>query len=76
MGNDKEVAVTSGMKNAVFQAISLIPAVSCLIGAVPFALFHLRIRSSIFETEQRKHFAKEPCFLIRLIFSITSIKIP
>ncbi|HWR19988.1 MAG TPA: glycoside-pentoside-hexuronide (GPH):cation symporter [Clostridia bacterium] len=41
IGYEKDVAVTEGMKNAVFQTISLVPAVSCLISVIPFAFYSL-----------------------------------
>jgi Na+/melibiose symporter-like transporter len=62
IGNEKDVAATEDMRNAVFQIISLVPAVSCLISAIPFAFYSLEDKKQNGKKKTRNHIAKEPCF--------------
>jgi len=40
-GYEADAAVTPAMQNVVFAAITLVPAASCLVSAVPFAFVRL-----------------------------------
>lgn len=40
-GYEEGVTVTNAMQNKVFVAITLVPAVSCLVSAIPFAFYKL-----------------------------------
>lgn len=40
-GYEEGVAVTAQMQNTVFFAITIIPAISCLLSVIPFALYKL-----------------------------------
>ncbi|WP_394553782.1 MFS transporter [Agromyces sp. MMS24-JH15] len=41
-GYEAGVTVTPGMQDTVFAALTLVPALSCLVSAVPFAFYRLR----------------------------------
>ena len=40
-GYENGVAITATMQNTVFAAITLVPAVSCLLSAIPFYFYRL-----------------------------------
>jgi GPH family glycoside/pentoside/hexuronide:cation symporter len=42
-GYEEGIAVTSSMQNLIFMSITLIPAASCLLSAIPFAFYRLDI---------------------------------
>jgi sugar (glycoside-pentoside-hexuronide) transporter len=44
-GYQAGVAVTPAMQNTVFAGITLVPAVSCILSAVPFLFYRLRTRA-------------------------------
>ncbi|RFA12442.1 hypothetical protein B7R22_15035 [Subtercola boreus] len=41
-GYESGVTVTPGMQNTIFLSITIVPAVSCLLSAVPFLFYRLR----------------------------------
>ena len=45
-GYQADAAVTPAMQQTVFAAITLVPAASCVVSAIPFAFIRLSARSA------------------------------